>query len=94
PPAPARDTLLAALGHHSAPRVTASDPVLVELWHRAGVSQLHLVNYAPGPRHVRIDFSTPVAGTILSPDDEARIPFDGLQPSLDLDVYAILEYES
>ena len=89
PSEPARRALLDAVGPGSTPRVSAPHPVLVELWRRAGRAQLHLVNYAPTPTAVRVDFKAPVAGTILSPDDDTHTPFDAVQVSLELDVYAI-----
>jgi len=94
PPVPAQRALLAAIGEHSAPRVTAPSPVLVELWYHAGRCQLHLVNYAPAPQPVCVDFGIPATGTVVSLGDDTSAPFEGQQLSVALDVYAILEYES
>lgn len=46
----------------------AHPSLLAELRHHAGHSQLRLVNYAAAPQSIHLEFPTPVAGTLLSPD--------------------------
>ena len=96
PPASARETLLAALGQRPYPRLTAEDPVLVELWQQGETWQLHLVNYAANPQTVKIEFGRMVQGQGITPDEtvEARAVAEFRASVLEfvLDVYAVLEY--
>lgn len=90
PQKPAREALLAALGPRPYPRVTASAPVLVELWRQREAWQLHLVNYALAPQPVWVEFGHAVAGRMISPDSPDG-QFEGAILEFDLDVYAILQ---
>lgn len=96
PPAPAREALLAAVDEWPHPRVTAADPVLVELWQQDDMHQLHLVNYAAAPQSIQVNLGHAVQGRILSPDrppqDEDGVGFHAASLELDLDVYTVLEY--
>jgi hypothetical protein len=93
PPSEARDALLTALGAPPVPRVTASTPVLAELWAQDGRQQVHLVNYDAAPQEVTIDVGEPVRGELLSPDgDGGALPCEGPRITLPLDVYSVLVY--
>lgn len=98
PPAPARETLLQAMGKRPYPRVMAGAPVLAEVWRKAKTWQLHLVNYDAGPQPVTVEFEETVRSRILTPDgpsdrtDASAGEFEGDRLELELDVYAVIEY--
>jgi hypothetical protein len=98
PPAQAQEALLATLGERPYPHVRADVPLLAELWRRGEEWQLHLVNYAAGPQHVTVEFSHPVHGLIMSPDEPvegvkgAGGEFRATSLEVALDVYTVLQY--
>jgi hypothetical protein len=95
PPPAAREALLAALGHKPYPRVMAGAPVLAELWQRGEEWQLHLVNYAPEPQPVTVEFGHLVQGAALSPDggeERTASKFRGTSWESELDLYTVLQY--
>ena len=98
-PSPAgRQALWEALGEPRYPRVKAGIPVLAELWRKGDRRQLHLVNYAPEPQQVSVQFGQQASGRLLSPEGASgpapSAGFAGAELSLTLDVYAVLEYTS
>ena len=85
--------LLKAIGNGSRPRVQAEAPVLIEHWGQGRESQIHLVNYASQTLSIIVKFGKPVRGRILAPDAE-ELNFEGESLATELDVYAIVLYET
>jgi hypothetical protein len=91
PPQSAQEALLSALPVALYPRVKSNDPLLVELWKRGEISQLHLVNYTDRSQSLEIEFGRRVSGNCLSPDG-ACSGFSGSEITIDLDIYNILTF--
>jgi len=90
PEAKVQATLLAALPANIYPRVTADEPVLIEVWEKGHTLQVHLVNYVDKPQKITVQFAAPVKVESLSPDSEERLTLEGQTVSLELDIYTIL----
>jgi len=92
----ARKALLDALPSGISPRLQAENPALIEVWEAQETPQVHVVNYAPHPQRVQIQFQSPVRGRVLSPDnaDTAQAETcEGALIDVPLDVYKILLIE-
>lgn len=85
----ARASLLAALPVIY-PRVSAPAPALIEVWQGEQGRQIHLVNYAAAPQNVQVHLGDTCAGSIVSPDDDQALAWQGDRVDLALDVYKLL----
>jgi len=83
-------SLLAALPAKIYPRVRAKTPVLIEIWQRAGVEEIHLVNYSAKSQPVEIELDVPRAFQVLSPESTPPLLAPGDFLEFRLDIYAVL----
>jgi hypothetical protein len=82
------------IGNLPFPRVKwAHAPVLIEVWQSADERQCHLVNYAEDLQTVTVDFGESVTGKVVAPNFK-DMDFKGHQIELELDVYAVLRYQT
>ena len=84
------DKLSTVSGELPYPRVRAEQPVLLEVWGKGCIQQLHLVNYAAEAQVVTVEFGAPVKGRAISPTS-AALDFSGETFQISIDVYLILE---
>jgi hypothetical protein len=75
------------------PVVQSKDPVLIEVWLRTDLTEIHLVNYAGAPQHVTVDFGRRAAARCISPDSTGDQLLHGSRFEIDLDIYAVLSIE-
>jgi hypothetical protein len=85
-----QSSLVAALPPDIFPRVHAKKPVLIEVWERSGIEEIHLVNYAGHDQQITVDFGVPRAVQILSPDHPAQLLSPAASIEFKLDIFAIL----
>jgi len=88
-----QESVLDVFRHVPCPKVAWTEfPVLIEVWHRNGEAQVHLVNYGNKPQKVTVLFERLASGKINAPGKKV-VNFEGEQVELELDVYAVLRYE-
>lgn len=87
--------LLEALPSGVFPRVTAQQPVLIEVWDNQEEVQVHLVNYSSQSQDVSVDFGYPVRVRLVAPPGEEVIgqSLQGKVIEIPLNIYRILVIE-
>ncbi|MEE4195273.1 MAG: hypothetical protein V2J07_08760 [Anaerolineae bacterium] len=89
PPASLQTILLSTV-ISDLPRVSSSQPVLMEVWQKENVTQVHLVNYAENPQQVSVEFAEPVEVEVFSPDIDRVETMRRKKITIQLNVYSIL----
>lgn len=92
-PDPAPRQRLAAELNAATPLQPSENPILIETYRQGSTTQIHLVNYGPGPVTAHLHFDSPVHGRCLSPDRENDLEISGADLSLPLDIYNLLILE-
>ena len=90
PPENQRQPLLEVLPNDLRPLVKAREPVLVDVWRKAGEIQVHLLNYAAQPQMVSVCFAEPIDAQAISPDEDQDQIITGEHLEIPLDVYKVL----
>jgi hypothetical protein len=74
----------------NAPKISATEPVLCEVWSNDRETQIHLMNYADKPQTVTLYFDKLINGEVISPDFDTVQLIDGHDIQIQLNVYSIL----
>jgi hypothetical protein len=83
-------SLIDALHTDIYPRVDAKKPVLIDVWRRNDIHQVHLVNYASSTQTVKVSFDTHVTARAISPDFPGERLYSGSSIEIPINIYTVL----